>query len=40
MVNPEFILAPAEVKVTFALMPHDNALNSWGCYAKPMNSPV
>ncbi|MDZ4672743.1 MAG: winged helix-turn-helix domain-containing protein [Phototrophicales bacterium] len=28
MVNPEFILAPSEVKVTFALMPHDNALNS------------
>lgn len=30
MVNPEFILAPAEVKVSFALMPHDNALNSLG----------
>lgn len=28
MVNPEFILAPTEVKVTFALMPTDNALNS------------
>ncbi|MCU0480516.1 MAG: metalloregulator ArsR/SmtB family transcription factor [Anaerolineae bacterium] len=28
MVNPEFILAPTEVKVTFALLPPDNALNS------------
>lgn len=28
MVNPEFILAPSDVKVTFALMPHDNAINS------------
>ncbi|MCL4254591.1 MAG: winged helix-turn-helix domain-containing protein, partial [Anaerolineae bacterium] len=28
MVSPEFILAPSDVKVTFALMPHDNAINS------------